>query len=77
MLFSDEDFSKVTFFADQMGMLRVDLDNTNLNDNNFYEDDPEIIIHVKLLAWHYIFKKNKVLKKHKEFMPVAWHPTRW
>ena len=62
MLFSDEDFSKVTFFADQMVILRVDLDNINLNDNNFYEDDPEIIIDVKLLAWHYIFKKNKVLK---------------
>ena len=60
-----------------MGILRVDLDNINLNDNNFYEDDPEIIIYVKLLASHYIFKKHKVLKKHKEFMPVAWHPTRW
>ena len=27
-----------------MGILHVDLDNINLNDNNFYEDDPEIII---------------------------------
>ena len=48
-----------------MGILHVDLDNINLNDNNFYEDDPEIIIYVKLLAWDYIFKKHKVLKKHK------------
>ena len=27
-----------------MGILRVDLDNINRNDNHFYEDDPEIIM---------------------------------
>ena len=36
-----------------MGVFGVDLDNINLDsDNNFYEDDPEIIFHVSLLAWH-------------------------
>ena len=31
-----------------MGILRVDLDKINLDeDNNLYEDDPDTIIHVK------------------------------
>ena len=47
----DEDFGKVTFFANEMGILGVDLDN------------PETIIHVRLLAWHNKFEKCKALKK--------------
>ena len=47
ILFFDEDFSKVTFFADQMGKLEVDLHKINFNyDNNFDEDEPDTIIHV-------------------------------
>ena len=33
------------------------------DDNNFYEDDPDSTIHVRLLAWHNIFEKHKALKK--------------
>ena len=52
MLIYGEHFSKVTFFANKMGILRVDLDKINLHDdNNFYEDDPETIIHVRLSVW--------------------------
>ena len=38
-------FSKVTFFATEMGTFSVDLHETNLDDdnNNSYEDDPEIL----------------------------------
>lgn len=52
IFFLDEDFSKVTFFANQMGFLGVDLDKINLHDdNNFDEDFPDIVIHVRLLSW--------------------------
>ena len=33
-----------------MGILNIDLNNINL-DNNFDEDDPDTIIHIRLLAW--------------------------
>ena len=72
--------SQVTFFANQMGILGLDLDKINLqDDNNFCEEDPEAIIHVRILAWQNKFEKRKLLKKdiNKELMPVAWHPTRW
>ena len=63
-----------------MGILGVDLDKINFEeDNNFHKDDPDIIIYVKLLAWRNKFEKHKAIKKDlsKELMPVAWHPTRW
>ena len=34
MLFSDEDFSNVTFSANEMGVLSVDLNKINLDDDN-------------------------------------------
>ena len=33
-----------------MGILSVDLNNFNLRDVNFNEDDPETLIHVRLMA---------------------------
>ena len=45
-----------------MGILNVDLNNINL-DNNLVEDDPDTIILVRLLAWHIKFGKRKALKK--------------
>ena len=62
-----------------MGILSVDLNKINLNDVNFDEDDPETIIHNKLLAWRNKFKQRKEFTKDKSkrLMPVAWHPTRW
>ena len=47
-----------------MGILSVNLNNINL-DNNFDEDDPDTIILIKLLAWHIKFEKRKALKKDK------------
>ena len=40
------------FLVNEIGILSVDLNNNNLDDNNFYEDDPETIIHVRLMAWY-------------------------
>ena len=48
----NEDFNKVTFFANEMGIFSVDLDKTNLdNDKNFDKYNPEITINVRLLDW--------------------------
>ena len=62
-----------------MGILSVDLNNINLDDVNFDRDDLEIIIHVRLLAWHNRLQQHKAFKKEfpKELMPVVRHPTRW
>ena len=35
----------------EMGILSVDFNNINLEDLNFYEYDPETIIHVRFMAW--------------------------
>ena len=46
-----------------MGILDIDLNNINL-DNNFDEDDADTILLVRLLAWLIKFEKNiKHLKK--------------
>ena len=48
-------------------------------DNNFYGDDPDNIIHLRLLAWRKEFEKRKPLKEkiRKELMPEAKHPKKW
>ena len=45
-----------------MGILNIDLNNINL-DNNFDEEHPDTIILVRLLAWHIRFEKCKAFKK--------------
>ena len=45
-----------------MGILNIDLNNINL-DNNFDEDDPDTIILIRILAWHSKFKKRRAFKK--------------
>ena len=54
------------------GILNIDLNNINL-DNNFGEYDPDTIIIVRLLAWHIKFEKCKALKEelNEELMPIA------
>ena len=60
----NEGFDKVTFISNQRHVLPVDLDKINLDSgNNFYEDDPDIIIHVRLLPWRSKIKKYKSIKK--------------
>ena len=50
ILFFDGDSVSVTYFSDELGILSVDINNINLDDVNFYEDDHETIIHVRLMA---------------------------
>ena len=56
-----------------MGIINIDLNCINLDDNNFNEDDSGTIIHVRLLAWHIKFEKRKARKKDisEELMHVA------
>ena len=46
-----------------MSIFCIDLNNINLDDVNFDEDDPETIIHDKLMVWRNKFKQRKECKK--------------
>ena len=61
-----------------MDVVNVNLNNINV-DNNFDEEDPNNIIHNRLLPWHTKLGKCKKLKKelNKKLILVAWHPKRW
>ena len=56
-----------------MVILDLDPDKINLNDSyNFYQDDLDSIIHIRLLAWHDKLETQSSLKKiNEELMPVA------
>ena len=45
-----------------MDILNTDLNNVSLH-SNFYEEDLDIIILIRLLAWHIKFEKLKALIK--------------
>ena len=45
----DKDSSNVVFDCNEMGILIIDLNNINI-DNNFDEDDPDTIILIRLLS---------------------------
>ena len=46
-----------------MVTLSVNLNNINLDDTNYEENDPDTIILIRLLAWHIKFEKCSELKK--------------
>ena len=46
-----------------MGLVSTDLNNINLDNASFYEDDPETIIHFRLMSWCNRFKQRKACKK--------------
>ena len=79
ILYFNEDYNNVIFNCNRMGILNIGLNNINLDDTNFEEDDPDTTILIGLLAWHIKFEKYKELKKKisEELMPVAWRPIRW
>ena len=54
----------------------MDLNNLSHDDNNFDYDDPETIIHVRLLLGVIDISNTRHVKKKisKESMPVAWYP---
>ena len=79
ILYFNEDSNNFIFDCSGMGIINIDLNNINLDDTNFKEDDPDTIILIRLLAWHIKSEKFKEFKKNisEELMPVAWHPKRW
>ena len=58
----------------------IDLNNINLDDDDFHEDDPETIIHVRLIAWCNRYKQHKAckkeIKKKKELLLAVGYPAR-
>ena len=50
MSLDDIDSNIVTFFSDSIGLNTIDLNNVILDDDNFDGDNPETIIHVRLMA---------------------------
>ena len=55
------------------------LNNINLDNTNYDEDDSETIISIRLQACHFKFEERKVPKKefHEELMLILWYPRRW
>ena len=56
-------FRNAIFSCNKIGILNINLNHINLDDTDYNEDDSEIIIHIRLLAWHSKFEKRKGLKK--------------
>ena len=52
ILYFNETSGNVVFICNGMGILNIDLNEFNLGDTNYDEDDPDTIIHFGLLAWH-------------------------
>ena len=69
IVFFDEDFGIVTFPVNEMGILSLDLNKIYSDDVNFYENDPETIIHVRRLDfWLGIINLNNIkhLKRYRQ-----------
>ena len=78
ILYFNEDSGNVVFNCDEMGIFNIVLNIINL-DNNLDEDDPDIMIVIRLLAWDIKFEKRRALEKelNEELIPIVWRPNRW
>ena len=78
IIYFNEDSGDAIFDYNEMGIVNINLNNINLDDN-FDEEDPNTIILIRSLAWHITFGKRKELKKelNEKLILVAWHPNRW
>ena len=78
ILYFNKDSGNVVFSCNGMGILNIDLNNINL-DNNFDEDNPDAIILIRILASNIESEKRKALEKdfNEELMSIAWHPKVW
>ena len=66
IVFVDEDCGNTTYSNCEMGILSDDLNNIIFEDVNFDEDedDPENIIHIRLITLFNRFKQRKACKKY-------------
>ena len=63
ILYFNEDSGNTVFSRNGMGILNIYLNNINLDDIDYNQDDPKTIIYIRLLDCHIKFKKCKALKK--------------
>ena len=63
VIYFNENSGDIIFSGNETGILSIDLNNINLDNSICDEDDPGIIIHAKILAWHSKFGKVKVRNK--------------
>ena len=63
ILYFNENSGDAVFSCYDMGIFSIDLNNINLDDTNYDEDDPGTIIHIRFLACHIKLGKCKALKK--------------
>ena len=63
IVYFNEYSSSAVFNCNEMDILNTDLNNINLRDTNYEEDDPNTIILSRLLAWHIKLQKSIELKK--------------
>ena len=59
ILYFNEDSCNVVSSCNEMGILKIDLNNVNLDDSN----DPDTIILIRRLTWHIKFEKRKSFTK--------------
>ena len=62
VLYLNEDSGDAVFSYNEMGINYIDLNNSNL-DNNFDEDDPDTIIHIRLWLGILNLKDGENFKK--------------
>ena len=72
IFYFNEDSGNVVSSCNEMGILNIDLNNINL-DNNFDEDYSDAIIHIRFLAWHIKCEKRKTFKRKikEKLVPIA------
>ena len=63
ILYFSEDSRNVVFNCNGMSILNTNLNNINLEDTNYDQDDPDTIISIRFLVRHIKFEKHKELKK--------------
>ena len=61
IVYFNEDSGNAIFPCNEMDIISVDLNNINLDDTNYGEDDPETIIHIRPLDWYIEFENRKAL----------------
>ena len=77
----DIELDTVAFFIDGTGIVTIDRNNIDLDNDNFDEDHPINIILLDLLLGVIDLNNVKHVKKNKnninkELLPIEWHPTR-
>ena len=73
----DIDPDTAAFFSNGMGIVTIDLNNIDFDNDNFDEDHPINIILLDLLFGVIELNNVKHAKKiNKELLPIEWYPTR-